>query len=282
MIVPVIQFCIFYIGVNFNSILLAFKNYDYLDGSYSFVGFENFRQVFYDLRTIPYLRSSLVNSLVLYFLGLFGSVLALFFSFYISKRWILSGVFRVVLFLPSIISSIVLVLMFKYFVERAIPAFTELLFHKETQGLLSNLDTQLGTIRFYCIWSGFATNVMLYTGAMSGISDSLYEAAKLDGANTFQEFWHISLPMIFPTITTFLVTGIAGIFVNQMNLYNFYGLKAEYNLYTFGYYLYQAIQQATIADYPYLSSMGLILTMVAIPLTYLVKFLLEKYGPSAD
>lgn len=75
---------------------------------------------------------------------------------------------------------------------------------------------------------------------------------------------------------------MAGIFTNQMNLFSFFGPKAENSLSTFGYYLYSNTQSATTADYPYLSSMGIVMTFIAVPLTLLVKFLLEKFGPSTD
>ena len=81
--------------------------------------------------------------------------------------------------------------------------------------------------------------MLMYSGAMSGVSDSVIEAAKLDGITPIREFFYIIVPLIYPTLVTFLVVEVAGIFTNQMNLYNFYGLKAEYSLYTFGYFLYK-------------------------------------------
>ena len=63
---PVLQFCIFYIGVNFNSILLAFKSYEYETGAYQWVGFMNFKEVFRDFGSVLYLQASIRNSLMLY------------------------------------------------------------------------------------------------------------------------------------------------------------------------------------------------------------------------
>lgn len=82
----------------------------------------------------------------------------------------------------------------------------------------------------------------------------------------------------------FLITGVASIFVNQINLYSFYGGTAHASVQTFGYYLYMATKQADgdYGSYPRLAAFGLILTAVAIPLTLLVRWLLEKFGPSED
>jgi ABC-type sugar transport system permease subunit len=116
-------------------------------------------------------------------------------------------------------------------------------------------------------------------GAMNSISESIVESAKIEGANSIQEFFFITIPMIFSTITTFLVVGIAGIFASQMNLFSFYGTDADAHLYTVGYYLYASTAKATFADYPRLSAFGLVLSAVAVPITYSVKYLLEKFGP---
>ena len=284
MLFPIAQFCTFYIAVNLNSVILAFKNYETLDGTYGWAGFENFRLVFYNLVHEPTLLYSAKNSLILYACGLVvGVPLALMFSFYIYKKKPLYRVFKIMLFLPSIISAIAMTVMFKYFVERAIPELLELIFGKTYTGLLSSGSaTAFATLVFYSIWIGFGTGILMYSGAMNAISDSVVEAAQIDGIGTVREFFNITIPLIWPTIVTFLVVGVAGIFTNQVNLFSFFGPKAENSLSTFGYYLYSNTQSATTADYPYLSSMGIVMTFIAVPLTLLVKFLLEKFGPSTD
>ena len=56
---PILQFCVFYIGVNANSLLLAFK--DYSDGPAKFVGFDNFERLFYDFKN--YMQEDVINKL---------------------------------------------------------------------------------------------------------------------------------------------------------------------------------------------------------------------------
>lgn len=285
MAIPIAQFCLFYIGVNINSILLAFKSYDYSTGVYWWVKFDNFIAIFKDLATDISLISSIKNSLILYVFGTFvGLTLAVLFSYYIYKRGLFSGAFKVILFMPSILSSVVLVIVFKYFVESAIPIIWEDIFGIKIKGLLQNTGTQFTTILFYTVWAGFGTQILLFSGAMSEISESVVEAANLDGITPLKEFWYITVPMIWPTLVTFLVVGIAGIFTNQMNLFNFYGTEANYSLYTFGYFIYRSMKatNTTIADYPYLSALGLVLTLIALPLTLVIRSLLEKLGPKVD
>ena len=278
---PVMQFAVFYIGVNFNSILLAFKDYTYADG-YGWAGFDNFKRLFTEELQRDLIRTAFKNSAILLFFTLVvGITAALLFSYYIYKKMPASGLFKVILFLPSIVSSVVLVIMFKYFVENALPAFWRLLTGKSALGLLGNLDTRFATIVFYTVWAGFGPQILMFSGAMSGISGAVTEAAEMDGITPVKEFIHITVPMIWPTLVTFIVVGIAGLFTHQMNLFSFYGSEADYSLYTVGYYLYRTIQSSstTISEYPLLSAFGLFLTAVSVVLTFLSKWLLDTFGP---
>ena len=279
--VPLLQFIVFYIGVNFNSLLLVFQKIR--DGETTFAGFENIVRIVKDLFSEPIFKYAIRNSLVFYIISLlFGTSLALFFSFYIFKRFPLWSVFRVFLFVPQVISSIVMVILFTYMVELGIPTLFRDVFGVQMEGLLENASTTFGTIVFFNIWVSFGTNVLLYVGSMNNISDSVVEYAKIDGANYFQEFIYIILPLIYPTIVTFIIIGLAGIFTNQMNLFSFYGKSAEIRFYTFGYYFYVKALKASASEYPYLASLGVIITLVIAPVTIVIRKLLEKFGPKTD
>lgn len=290
LIFPVLQFIIFYIGVNFNSFLLAFKNIE-LDDNYHYVityGFEGFRKAF-DLLKDPEMAHIVEISFLSYFIKTAVSVpLGLLFSYYIAKKLFGAKFFRVILFLPSILSAIVMVTLFRYFVDNAIPAMIEDITGQE--GVLSFLsmsdNVQYATIMFYNLWIGFGVSVLMYANAMSGIDPSVLEAAKIDGATAFKEFWHITMPSIFSTLSVFLIAGVAGIFTDQLNLYSFYGGDPQVANKTFGYYMFFMTNSGAINNdmtkYPMLSAFGLMMTAVAVPLTFIVKRLLEKFGPSED
>lgn len=181
--------------------------------------------------------------------------------------------FRVFLFLPVIVSSLALVIVYRYFCEIAIPSICDIVFYKQIEGLLTNYDTQLGAIIVFNVFAGFGIQILMYSSAMSGIPDSVVEAAKIDGITPLREFFSITLPLIYPTVVTFFVVTVAGIFTNQMHVFSFFGDKAEYNVYTVGYFLYRQISDVNtgISEYPYLSAFGLVLTLISVPLTLLVK-----------
>lgn len=280
---PMLHFCIFYIGVNINSIFLAFKEYDLQDKSYFWVGFENFSRLFQRFRDLTVFSVAFKNSLIIYFWGTsIGLICSLLFSYYIYKKAPFKNGFKILLFLPSIIPSIAMITMFRQFVESGIPGIMRIIFHTEVRGLISNPDTTLATIIFYNIWIGFGVGILLYVGAMNNISESVVEAAKLDGVGFIKEFLYITLPMIYPTIVTVFIAGLGGIFINQANLYSFFNYGAEERVYTIGYYLFKETVGSTDAGYPILSAFGILLTLVTVPLVYLMKWICFKFGPKVE
>ena len=280
MALPVLQFFIFWVCVNINSIKLAFQVWNFDTKAFEWYGFENFKQVIQDIKTIPSLKASVKNSLMIYaFSLLLGTPLCLIFSFYLYKRKAMSGTFKTILYLPHILSALIVVVLYKYFVNRAIPSMYESLTGKTMKGLLANTKTELGVVIFFNIWAGFGTSTMMYLGAMNGISDSVVEAAKLDGITPVKEMWYITIPLIWPTFITFIVVGFAGMFTSQANLFNFYGMNAPPKMNTFGYYMYVKTKEAVFYDYPYLASMGICLSLVAAPCTITLRKCLEALGP---
>lgn len=287
---PVLQFCIFYIYTNFNSFLLAFQDYEARRGALgyeiTFAGFANFKTAALTIGNNLYM---LKNSFIMFLCStLLGITLALVFSFYMYKKNLGSGFFKVLLFLPQLVSHVVFALLFTYLVNDLLPWVVEETSGKSIDGLFYNMSARFPTTLFFNLWIGFGVNVMLFSGAMSGINPSIVESAQLDGVNLVQEFIHISVPMIFPTIITFLVTGLAGIFTNQMNLYSLFGDHAS-ELSTLGYFLYVNTshsdiipQDAGYLSYSEISALGLLLTAIVFPITFGTRKLLEKYGPSVN
>lgn len=282
MAVPILQFLIFYIGVNINSVLMAFQKYDTASGRSDWIGFNNFVTAFTDLMKGDRLKYLLLNSL-LYFVISVGIVtpLSLMFSYYIYRQMRWSGFFKVVLFLPSVISSMIFVLLFSNFVDRVIPSFFELLKKPNTEGLFANSETRRGTLIFFNIWLAFSGSILLYLNAMSQVSESSIEAAQIDGASSWKVFLSIALPSVWPTIVTFFAISLAGFASNQAYLFSFWGDNANPELQTLGYYMYELVmrQGTTRADYNLAAAVGLCFTAIIAPLTIIVRKLMIRFGP---
>ncbi len=287
MIVPVVQFIIFYIIVNANSLMLSFKTYEIVNGQYvsTFVGFKNIINTFKEIFTTTFYINVWKNSILFYLYGLIGgTVFSLFFSYYIYKKRPFGSFFKIMLYLPHIVSTMVITILYKYCVELVYPEIMMTVFGFEVKGFGAVAETQIYYILFFNLIMSFGSNMMIYTGTMAGISDSIIEAAQIDGVNVFQEFFYVIMPTIFSTFALFIVTGMLVVFNGQGGLFNFYGLEAPEELQTFGYYMFVKVKNAGVnySKYPSLASLGLALTVVAIPIVFTGRYLINKYGPSED
>ena len=280
---PILQFVVFYIATRANAVLYSFQQYDLLSDTvvWNLEPIKNaFRQLTSSASMLTAWKVTLLSFVIC--MGI-GTPLGLMFAYYISKKLPGSALFRIMLFLPSVISAIVMVTIYRFFVERAVPEIIYKLFDTRIKGLMENPDTRFGSIMFYNIWVSFGVNVLMYSNAMSGIDPEIIESAQIDGVTKLREFVSISLPSIFPTLTTFIITGVAALFTNQYNMYSFYGEACPSGLLNFGYYFYRTTQSATSrAEYSDISAIGLLLTCIALPLTLIVKRAMEKFGPSED
>lgn len=88
------------------------------------------------------------------------------------------------------------------------------------QGWLSNPNIAIFSVAWVDIWKWIGFHMVLYLSALQGVPMDLYEAARIDGANKFQEFWKITIPQINSIIVLNVLLAITGAFVNNYNLVN--------------------------------------------------------------
>lgn len=284
---PLVQFFIFYVYVHFNSILLAFKAYDLNKGVYYYNGLANFIKFLGDVVDNTVLKSSINNSFIFFGVGLVVSTpLCIMFAYALFRKVPMSGFFKVMLYLPSMIAGMVFVLTFKYLLEKGLPFIAgKLLGVGDIASLIVSPDTAMLSMIVFSLWTGFGSSLILYLSAMTRIPDSLIEYARLEGASALQEFGKIVMPLIYPTFSTFLILSLTGIFTNQHSIYSFYGdSAADSNVSNLGYFFFVKVigKGATLADYPYASAAGLVFTFILTPVTLGVKKLLEKVGPVVE
>ena len=281
--IPILQFIIFYIIVNFNSILLAFKQYEVLPGegyATKWAYFSNFQAIFSEWASTEYIRNTLPNALK-YFAAnvLIVMPLTLLFAYYVYKKFCGHEFFKVMLFLPRVICNMVIVLFYRDFVEWVVGG----IFKWDT---ILNDDVRAGTpLMILYVTLSFSGSILLYLNAMSAISQSTIEAAKIDGASEMRTFWHIVLPSIWGTIVSLLVLAFADIGMGQANLYSIYGSTALKSQQTLGYYIFNLVASQNgndLTQYPKAAAYGLIITAVIAPLTITARRLLLKYGPKED
>ena len=285
---PVLQFLVYYIGVNINSILMSFQFNQIIDEKIvtDYFSLKQYAKVFEwfgnaDFKN--YLSVSVSAFLITTFISL---PLGLLFAFYIYKKLPFWSGFRVVLFLPSILSGVVVARIFSDYLSACAPV----IFGKDsTLGSLLDPVKQkyFPVLMFYNIWIGFGTSVLMYSNKMSAIPEEIIESAHLDGAMGFKEFWYIVLPLTYSTISVFMITGVASVFVNQYGAYDMFTWGADNSIKSIGYWFFvevagkfKTVQKS--AELPYYSAVGVVLTLITVPVALGIRWALEHFGPSED
>lgn len=286
LVFPIVQFIIFYIILNINSICLAFEKWDVEKGKFVYAGFQNFGEVWKDIfGQYGKLQHAITNSLIQFAIGsLLGIPLHIVVSYAIFKGIYFSKWYKILLVLPSMIPSMVFVVCARNFLIDGMQQLTGNL------GLnLLNESTKAGfwTVLWFGFWFQFSSGMIIYLGAMSNIPVDVMEYSKLEGLSSIRELWSIVVPLIYPTITTYVVVALAGFFTNQGYYFSFMGAGSltgttPYDNLAYVFFTKLAHSSATQANYPYAAAGGLLFTIVLAPLTFLVKHLMEKYGPSEE
>lgn len=283
---PVLQFAVFYIYVNLNSFRLAFNFGENSNGGF----FYYFQSLFVNGGFRDLLKAALISVGLYLGTAVIAIPLSLFFAYYISRKYFGSKFFKFFLFLPSIISAMVMSIIFLNFCNWAIPEMAAQIGVLMVESITSKYSaSSYITLAAFYIFINLGTTTMIYSNRMSELPNELYEAAALEGAKPWQEFWSIVLPFTYPTLTTFIITGVATIFTNQYNLFTFYSSDlANMGPGTIGYIIYNNVQSsAASGDYSSISfhqmaALGILCTIVIIPLVFGLKYLLERKGPSED
>lgn len=279
-ILQIIGFLILYVGVNIQSLLLAFQRVVGIDDN-------GFDIVEWSLQNFPdalalfkggakaEMRIAFRNT-ALYFFAIYFVMnpTSFLLSYFFNKKLPGSKFFRVAIYLPNIISGVAIVSMFKSIIAPNGPISEILykLFGYEMPSLLRNPSTATPTILAYSLFFGIQTNLLLFQGAFNRIPQEILEAAQLDGVTGFQELTKIMIPIMWPTLSTILMLGLTNIFGSTGPILLFTG--GMYETTTFNYWIYDQVKVQ--GSYYLPSAMGLMVTAVNLPLVLIFRYLAGK------
>lgn len=269
--IPLLYMIVFYFYVNLSSFVLPF----FEQGSGKF-GLGNFRLIFKDLSSGANsdILLNLKNTLIYFFVHFLMNPLAFILSYFIYKKVALYNFFKVVFVLPMIISSVIFVAIYKNMLSAGGPldVLWLKLFGKNLPYPLYNESTATWAIVIYTVWTGFGMNLILFSGAMARIPDSIIEYAKLDGIGPGREMFQIVMPIIWPTFSTMMLLSIVGIFSADGPIILF--TNGMYGTSTLGYWMYNNV---ILHDkYNYAATLGLLMTIATIPVFVFSRWLFKK------
>ena len=174
-----------------------------------FVGLENFKRFFTDSRAINSLWHTLYYAVWQVPLQI---IIGLVLAAMLSKNTIFNKFCRSVFFVPTVCSLTATSIIWSMLLNPYIGSIPYII---QKIGLtaprfLTDPMLALPTIALITVWKNFGMTLMIMLGGIHGISPSLYESADMDGANRIQQFFHITVPQIIPSLSFCLLTNFIG------------------------------------------------------------------------
>jgi multiple sugar transport system permease protein len=139
-------------------------------------------------------------------------ILGLGFALLLNSRIKGQHIWRVIYFLPVITAPLALGVIFRFIFDRNFGLINDVLiiFGIQRQPFLSNPSQALLTVILIAIYEYVGYYIVIFLAGLQGIPQDYYDAAKVDGANRWQEFWHVTLPLLRPVMAFVVVTNTVG------------------------------------------------------------------------
>jgi multiple sugar transport system permease protein len=143
-----------------------------------------------------------------------GLLLGIFFAALMNQEIRGKYIYRAIYFVPVVAPTVAVALLWALLYEPNFGVFNGVLRMFGVQGpnWLGSTVWAMRSIIFEAIWAGMGFTILIFLAGLQGISTEYYEAAEIDGANGFQKFYFITVPLLSPTTFFLLVTGVIGSF----------------------------------------------------------------------
>lgn len=205
----IIGFLLFTLGPIIASLVLSLMEYDIILPP-TFIGLANFTELWAD----PLFYTSLYNTLYIVLIAVpLGMVVSFSIALLLNQKVRFMAAYRTAYYLPSIVPAVASAALWLYLLQPQwglVNGFLEW-FGITGPGWLSSEMWSKPAIIMMMVWGAGGT-VIIYLAGLQDIPQVLYEAAEIDGANAWNKFWRVTLPLMTPSIFFTLVLGIIGTF----------------------------------------------------------------------
>lgn len=227
----------------FQTIGLSFTDWDGVKplNTIEFIGIDNYEKVITGDEFFHAIKNNVLWALVSVTVPIAIGVIQA--NVIVNSKVKCKNLFQLLLFLPQILSSMIMSIMWLAIYDPATGLLNGILdavgLDALIQPWLGSKETAIWCLLIMSVWSSYGFNTIIYCTAIRAVDGSMYEAAKIDGANELQLFFKITLPAISKTTTTLMLLSLIGAFkVFDVVLQMTKG-GPGYNTYVISYYLYQ-------------------------------------------
>ena len=281
--IPIIQWLIFYVYANVDSIFMAFRD------SNGALTMENFKRFFVELKTPSSdIRLAFKNTFITFLILLVTYPFKVLVSYFLYKKVPGSAIFRVLFFLPSILFSVCTAMVFTRFVGTTgiiAKAVQEMLHLDYVPELLADSRFANIVVLLNMVWLGYPGDLIIWGGTFARIPNEVLESGKIDGVNWWTEFTKIMVPLVWPTLSLQMILMFCGIFGASGQVFLLTG--GGYGTITLSVWMYKVVLENsgnmyTSNVYNYLSAVGLMITIVAVTMSLCIRKFTDKAFDDVD
>ncbi len=273
LIIPLIKFLGFWLYVNIEGLVMGFQNEK--DGQIYWT-LSNYATIFTQLiKGDGSVWEAYITTVKFQIYGIVLFPVGLFYMYFIFKKMAGYNFFRLMFYLPQIISAVVITGIYKYLINADGPIgilYQRLTGADRIPAFLAEKEYALTFVFIYQIWVGFAGSLLLYSGALARIPKELFEQACLDGVGWWRELWQICVPLIWPTLSIIIISFASGFLTMSGDILLLTEGRAGTT--TLSYWLFDQIKFQNSYYLP--SAMGWILTVVTFPLVMITRKICEN------
>ena len=270
--IPIIQWLIFYIYCNASAFVMAFTNKE------GVLSFANFTRIIEEFQTpTSDVRIALANTLFTFVIIFVSYPFQVLVSYFLYKKVPGTAFYRIVFFIPGIIFSVAVSMVFKRMVDvngiiaQTVGEWLDLGYAPE---LLADSRFARTTCLLEMIWLSFPGSMIIWGGTFARIPEEVLESARIDGVTWWQEFTKIIVPLVWPTVALQMILLICGIFGADYSSFLLTG--GQYETITLSSWMYLQMYANSGANYTsnvynYMSACGLCMTVIAVTLSLFIR-----------
>ena len=271
-----IGFCVFTLVPVIFAFVLAFMEWDGVHAA-KFIGLDNFIRMASD----PNFKAAFVHTIV-YVIGTVPTTIicALALAILLNQKIFARNFFRTVSFFPYVASLVAVAAVWNMLFNPSMGPVNQFLASLGVENLpkwAAGNDTAMLTVIMFSVWKNMGYYMVIFLAGLQGTNPELYEAASLDGANKWHQFWNVTLPQLAPT--TFFVTIM--VVIQSFKVYNEVYMITQGGPGTSTLVLvYQIYNEAFIGtpEYGYASALSMVLFLLVLAVT-IIQF---KAGEDKD
>jgi raffinose/stachyose/melibiose transport system permease protein len=211
-LVPVLVFIIgvFYYGIIYSA-YVSLLNWNGISATQTFIGLKNYADIIKD----PIFSKAIQNTVIFGVLAIIIQMaLGLGLALLLKRPVFLKTVYKIVFFLPVVLASSVTAYVFRHIFDANNGELNHFLdaigLHALNQAWLADPNLALYSLIAINIWQWTGFSFIMYLAGLTLIDETLYDAARIDGANGIQTVIHITVPLLRPTHYSLVILGVVG------------------------------------------------------------------------